>query len=77
MRSAKIISAIKDCTLRVFSALISNERNYHKFKYSTSVQITSDVSNVLGGIKRNSRGFLGAKKAKRVISDIQQQRTLR
>jgi len=76
MRIAKLKGAIVDCTKRVLSALLLQEKNYHKFKYSASVQIPSDMNGMLKGINKKSKGILGSAKTNNIVSNVKQ-RTLR
>lgn len=77
MRIAKFTRAIKDCTEKVFLALINHERKNHKFKYSTSVQISSEVSDILGDMNKTSRGILKKNNRFKKAINLQKQRTLR
>ena len=76
MRIAKLKGTILDCTKKVFSVLLLNEKNYHKFKYSTSVQISSDMKNVIKDVSKKSKEFDVLNNSKKVSTSLMQ-KTLR
>ena len=61
----KISSVIENYMKKVYTFL-SSKNSYHKYKYSASVQIASDVSSVLKSMKKTTPRVI----SKRVVQKV-------